>query len=90
MSPICACGCDVENTCHFLLHCSNFLAERDTLLNKITNIDSITLNEADATVLKTFLSDNSKYSDGVNLQILNAGIDFTLRSKRFDEPLFNS
>ena len=38
LNPLCSCGCDVE--CHFLRQCPNFLAERNTLFNKITNIDS--------------------------------------------------
>ena len=88
MNPLCACGYDIENTCHFLLHCPNFLTERNTLLNKITNIDSNILNQADAT--KTLLFSNSKYSNEISLQILNARIDFMLTSKRFDEPLVNS
>ena len=88
MNPLCACGYDIENTCHFLLHCPNFLTERNTLLNKITNIDSNILNQADATITKTL--GNSKYSNEINLQILNASVDFILTSKRFDEPLLNS
>ena len=90
MNPLFTCGCDVENTYHFLLHCPNFLTERNTLLNKISNIDSNILNQADATVNKTLLFGNSKYSNEANLQILNASTDFILTSKRFDEPLLNS
>ena len=90
LNPFCTCGCDVENTCHFLLHCPNFLTERNTLFNKITNIDSNILNQADATITKTLLFGNSKYSSEINLQILNVSIDFILTSKRFDEPLLNS
>ena len=25
LNPLCTCGCNVENTCHFLLHCPYFL-----------------------------------------------------------------
>ena len=90
MNPLCACGYDIENTCHFLLHCPNFLTERNTLLNKIANIDNNILNQVDATITKTLLFDNSKYSNEISLQILNASINFILASKRFDEPLLNS
>ena len=79
-----------ENTCHFLLHCPNFLTERNTFLNKSTNIDSNISNQADATITKTLLFGNSKYSNEINLQILNASIDFILTSKTFDEPLLSS
>ena len=90
LNPHCTCGCDVENTCHFLLHCPNFLTERNTLFNKITNIDSNILNQADATITKTLLFGNSKYSSEINLQILNVSIDFILTSKKFHELLLNS
>ena len=62
LNPLCTCGCDVENTWHFL----NFLAERNTLLNNITNIDNNILNQAGATITKTFLFSNSKYSNEIN------------------------
>ena len=38
MKLLCTGGYDVENTCHFLLQCPNFLAKRNTLLNKITDM----------------------------------------------------
>ena len=61
---------------------------KETLLNKITEITNI-LNQADATVTKTLPFGNLKYFGEVNLQILNVIIDFTLTSKRFDEPHLN-
>ena len=76
-----------KNTCHFHFHCPNFLTERNNFLNKITYIDSNTLNKADGTIIKTLLFGNSKYSNEINLQILNASINLILTSKRFDEPL---
>ena len=51
------------------------------------NINSNILNPADTTITKTLLFDTWKYSNKINLQILNASIDFVLTSKRFDEPL---
>ena len=88
MNPLCACGYDIENTCHFLLHCPNFLTERNTLLNKITNIDSNISNQAKATYYyQDTLFGNPKYSNEINLHILNASINFILTSKRFDKPL---
>ena len=62
----------------------NFLAERNSLLEKITHIDRNIFYEADAT---TLIFGNPKYSNEVNLQILNAGIDFILTPKRFNEKL---
>ena len=90
LNPLCTCGCDVENTCHFLLHCPNLLAEKITVFNKITNIGSNILNQTDTAITKSFLFGNSKYSNKVSLQILNASINFILTSKLFNEPLLNS
>ena len=53
-------------------------------------MDSNISNQADATVTKTLQFGNLKYSNDVNLQIMNASIDFILTSKRFDEPLLSS
>ena len=80
----------VAATLKIHVHCPNFVTERNTLLKKITNIDSNILNQAGATITNTLLSNNSKYSNEINLQILNASIDFIPTSKRFDEPLLNS
>ena len=90
LNPFCICGSDAENPCKFLLHCPNFLTERNTLLNKITNIESNILYQADATITKKLLFGNPKYSNEINLQTLNASIEFILTSKKFDEPLLNS
>ena len=90
LNPLCTYRCDVENTCHFLPQCPNFLAERNALLNKITNIDSKISNQADANITKTLLFGNLKYSNEINLKILNASIDSILTCKRFDKPLLNS
>ena len=57
------------SSCHFLPHCPNYLAERNTLFQKITNIDSNLLVQANATVTKTLPFGNSKSSNEVNFQI---------------------
>ena len=32
LTPICSCGKDIETSSHYLLHCSNYLQERTTLI----------------------------------------------------------
>ena len=61
VNPLCICGCGVENTCHFLLQGLNFLAERNTHVNRITSkgkygpeLTNI-LNQADAAITKALL-----------------------------------
>ena len=50
----------------------------------------IILNQADTTITTTLLFGNSKYSNEISLEGLNAIIDFILTSKRFDENLLES
>ena len=69
---------------------SNFVAERNTTLNIITNIDSNILNQVDTVLNKKLLFGILKYSNEINFQILNASMDFILISKRFNEALLNS
>ena len=69
LNPLSTCGCNIENTYHFQLHCPDFLTERNTLLIKINNIGSNILNHADTSIIKTFLFGNLKYSSEVNLRI---------------------
>ena len=90
LNPLCTCGCDLQKACCFLLYCPIFVADRNTLLNKITNIGSNILNQVGATAAKTFLFGNLKYSSEVNLQIFIAIFGFFLTSRRFHEPLLNS
>ena len=38
LNPICSCGFDIETTCHFLLHCPNFINERSLLLSDVSRL----------------------------------------------------
>ena len=47
LNPICNCGSAIESTKHYLLHCSNFKSERQTLLQnvRIVNPNFLSMNE---------------------------------------------
>ena len=38
LNPICSCGFDVETTCHFLLHCPNFINKRSLLQDNVSGL----------------------------------------------------
>ena len=78
-----------ESTLYLRLR-SNFFAERNTHLNKITNIDSNNLNQVDATAIKTLLFGHSKYHNAMNMVILNASIDFIQTPKKLGEAVLDS
>ena len=44
LTPICACGSDIETPCHYFTSCPIFDAEQNTLLNIIRQVASTILN----------------------------------------------
>ena len=52
LNPICTCGCEIETTTHFLLHCPIYANERMTLLDKIRNINTTILEQNDSLITK--------------------------------------
>ena len=67
-----------------------FKFNKNRILILILSIDSNISNQADANITNTVLFSNLKDSNEVNLQFLNASINFIQTSKKFDEPLLNS
>ena len=47
LNPLCECAKDIESTMHFFLHCTNFLIPRQTLFQKIRNIDDNILSQSE-------------------------------------------
>ena len=45
VNPICSCGQGIENSTHFLLHCSYYHCARQTLFEKVNKTDSTILNQ---------------------------------------------
>ena len=85
LNPLCSSGVDIETTSHYFLYCPLFHAERSTLTNNITEIDSTIFNNSDSVVTRILLYGNESFKVEVNLQILN---DFVLSTNRFDKPLY--
>ena len=83
LNPICSCGIEVETTAHFLLHYSNYLHERKTLLD---NTKSALLNilEQSESFINVLLFGDTSLNDSSNTIILNAIINYTTSTKRFD------
>ena len=60
---------------------------RNTLLSKISDIDSDLITRNDLVLIKTLLFGNNSVSQYDNSRILNASIAYIITSKRFDGPL---
>ena len=68
---------------------SFFHAERSTLLNNINKIDNTVLNKSESIVTRILPYGNESFVNEVNLILLNATIDFTLSTNRFDKPIYH-
>ena len=88
VDPFCNCGNGIESTKHFFLHCVNFTIQRQTLFDKIADIDNTVLTKSDDTITEILLFGQEKLDDYLNRLILQATVDFILSSERFSGPLF--
>ena len=61
LNPLCECGKDIESTVHFFLHCTNFLIPRQTVFQKIRNIDDNILSQTKTQLTQILLHDNQNY-----------------------------
>ena len=87
INPLCSCGSDVETTLHFFLYYANFMEWRNTLLSKISEINSELITRNDLAFIETLLFGDNSFSQFDNSRILDATIAFVVTSKRFDTPL---
>ena len=55
LNLLCKCRKDIESTVHFFLHCTNFLIPRQTLFQKIRNIDDSILSQSETQLTQTRL-----------------------------------
>ena len=76
---------DIENSYHYLLHCSLYTNEKRTLLNNIKGIDNSILELCDSHIVEFLFCGKIFLDISSNTDILNATIYFRLNSKRFDE-----
>ena len=87
-NPICTCGEDIETTSHYLLHCTDYLEERKTLLNTISCIvhNIFDFNNDQLTEILLYGKDNLDNNNNTN--ILDATINYLIETKRFNAQLF--
>ena len=83
LNSICSCGQNIETTTHYLLHCSNYLNERMTLLTNLQNVEENILDKNYYRLPKIFLFGDSSFNDAKNTIILNSNIQYIFDNKRF-------
>ena len=86
---ICPCRTKaVENTEHYLLHCSNFANQRTVLFDDLRNI-GINYGPLDFSSLsRMLLFANPKFSNKVNSGIIYAVIKFIESTDRFTGSIY--
>ena len=87
VNPLCSCSIKPETTLHFFLHCRNFLKIRRKLFDKIKLLDETLLQLNDEILLTVLLFGSKTYNEQVNVQILNASVDYIIDSDRFTGSL---
>ena len=83
LDELCICVTNVESTNHFPL----YLSERQTLMEKICDVEISLLNQNENCLCYTLLFSNEKLNDVKNLCILNATIEYILSTEMFNVPL---
>ena len=87
-TPYDTCNCSLrvaETTCHFLLHCSNFIVQRNVLFNVKNPILRSTPFLADEELVHLLLYGNEKFKFEDNQNILIATIEFIRNTSRFSQ-----
>ena len=88
LNPIWNCGEDIEFSCRYFLYCSLCNNERLALLNDIQGIDKCILELTNSHFVEVLYHGRKFLDISSNNNILNATIDFLLKTKRFDEKRF--
>ena len=83
INPLCTCSLEPESNSHFFLLCYNYFTLHAELMNDLKIIDEHTLKLSENSLVQLLLFGDPKYSHIDNCQILNASINFIIKSERF-------
>ena len=75
--------CDIESICYYIFHCCNFVNERPTLLNTLSNANVDIVNDNDASFRVLLYSDSLLCKLTIPYLILNTSREFLWSAKRF-------
>ena len=89
LNPSCEYAKDIDSTMHFFLHCTNSLIPRQTVFQKIRNIDDNILSQIETQLTQTLLYGNQIYHPSINRLIINSTIEYIISTERFRCSLFN-
>ena len=80
---------DIESTMHFFLNGTNFVIPRQTLFQKIRNIEDNILSQSETQLTQTMLYGNQNYHSSINRLSIISTIEYLISTERFACSLFN-
>ena len=83
INPLQTCSIEPESNSHFFLRYHNYFTLRVELINDLKIIDENILRLSENFLVQLLLFGDPKYNLIDNRQILNASINFILKSERF-------
>ena len=78
---------NIEITTYSLLHCPHFTCARQTIFNKINNLDSTILERNESFLTNVFRLMNKNLKPDVDKSIIMCTIEYLLSTQRFNNPL---
>ena len=75
LNPICNCGSAIESTKHYLLHCSNFKNERQSLLQDVRTVNPNLLSMNEDALTHLLLYGDNTLTGNTNTSPLNSVIE---------------
>ena len=89
LDPFCACRTNsIENSQHFLLHCSIYSHARHLLFNKLQTLDINIFPLSPKKLYRLLLFGDETFAYNTNHEIINFTVEFILETNRFSGPLF--
>ena len=89
LDPLCSCRTNsIEDTQHYLLHCSNHSLARQSLFDNLHTLDIKFLPLSPSKLLRFLLYGDEKLDLATNRSIINFVIRFIFDSNRFSGPLY--
>ena len=83
INPLYSCSLEPESNSHFFLRCHHYTILPADLMNGLKKIDENILIHSGNSVVKLLLFGDPKYKLIDNCHIINASINFVLRSENF-------
>ena len=85
---LCDSANDIVSTIHFIIHCTNFTTQRQTLMKKIHSINSSISTDIETSNTATLLLEKLDFKNPFKGKIILAAFSFTTETGRFNGPLF--